>query len=104
MLRLLVADGNVAEDRRRISQTAGETFAESYAKVLWSIVPEAQIEIITPADEGVKPASDLGSYDGIAITGSLLSIYKAEPASLRQIDFVREVFARRVPVFGSCWG
>jgi GMP synthase (glutamine-hydrolysing) len=24
--------------------------------------------------------------------------------SLRQIDFVREVFARGIPMFGSCWG
>jgi GMP synthase (glutamine-hydrolysing) len=33
-----------------------------------------------------------------------LNIYQREASSLRQIDFVREVFARAIPMFGSCWG
>ena len=46
----------------------------------------------------------MDSYDGIAITGSALNLYKAETASLRQVDFARTVFASHVPLFGSCWG
>ena len=69
---------------------------------LASIVPDARPRF--PADENPKLAAPLKSFDGIAITGSALNIYKGEPASLRQIDFAREVFARRIPFFGSCWG
>jgi GMP synthase (glutamine-hydrolysing) len=103
-VRLLVADGDAAEGRRRVAQTAGATFAETYAGVLRTIVPSAQIDIATPADGGTSPPADLGSYDGVVITGSSLNVYKRESPSLRQIDFVREVFDRGVPMFGSCWG
>lgn len=104
MLRLLVADGDVAEGRRRVAQTAGATFSETYAEVLRNLSPAARIDIATPADEGTGLPADLGSYDGVAITGSSLNIYKREPGTLRQIDFVREAFRRGIPIFGSCWG
>ena len=44
------------------------------------------------------------AYDSVAITSSALTIYQREIESLRQIDFVREVFALGIPMFGSCWG
>jgi GMP synthase (glutamine-hydrolysing) len=104
MLRLLVAEGNTSAGRRRIAESAGATPAESYADVLRAIAPDANVDICTPADEGAMVPAPLDSYDGVAITGSSLNIYQREVASLRQIDFVREVFARAIPMFGSCWG
>jgi GMP synthase (glutamine-hydrolysing) len=104
MPRLLVADGNTSDVRRRIAESAGSTPAESYADVLRTIAPDAHVDIFTPADEGAAPPAPLDAYDGIAITGSSLNIYQREAASLRQIDFVREVFACAIPMFGSCWG
>jgi len=104
VLRLLVVEGNTPAGRRRIAESAGATPAESYAAVLRTIAPDAIVEICTPADgEGTTP-EPLDSYDGVAITGSSLNIYQREIESLRQIDFVREVFARGIPMFGSCWG
>jgi GMP synthase (glutamine-hydrolysing) len=104
LLRLLVVEGNTPAGRRRIAESAGATPAESYAAVLRTIAPDAIVEICTPADgEGTTP-EPLDSYDGVAITGSSLNIYQREIESLRQIDFVREVFARGIPMFGSCWG
>jgi GMP synthase (glutamine-hydrolysing) len=102
-LCLLVADGEIADGRRRVAETAGATFAESYANILRDIA-NAVVDIFTPADENATPPRDLGAYDGIAVTGSSLNIHKRERASLRQIEFVREVFARGIPMFGSCWG
>jgi GMP synthase (glutamine-hydrolysing) len=104
MLRLLVAEGNTSAGRRRIAEWAGATPAESYAAVLRGIAPDAVVDICTPADDGATIPQSLSSYDGVAITGSALNIYKRETASLRQIDFVREIFARAIPMFGSCWG
>jgi GMP synthase (glutamine-hydrolysing) len=104
MVRLLVADGEAAEGRRRVARTAGSTFSQTYARVLQGLVPAAHIDIATPADEGAALPADLASYDGVAITGSSLNIYKREPVTLRQMEFVKETFRRGIPVFGSCWG
>jgi len=104
MLRLLVADGNNEAGRRRIIEAAGATAAESYRDVLRSIVPDAAIDICTPADTGAGTPQAIDSYHGVAITGSSLNIYERDESSLRQIDFIRDVFARGVPIFGSCWG
>jgi GMP synthase (glutamine-hydrolysing) len=100
--RLLVVEGNTAADRRRIAEFSGATPGESYAKVLAALAPDAHVDICAPADAGAVAPID--SYDGVAITGSALNIYKREAASLRQVDFMREIFARGVPAFGSCWG
>jgi GMP synthase (glutamine-hydrolysing) len=104
VLRLLVAEGNTASDRERIVASAGSTPGKSYAKVLRALAPDARVDIFTPADEGARLATPLDAYHGVAITGSALNIYKREPESLRQIEFVRELFARGIPTFGSCWG
>src|SRR5258708_13777318 len=103
MLRLLVAEGNTRGGRRRIAETAGGTPGEGYAEVLRAIAPDAMVDICTPADEGAATPQPLNSYDGVAITGSALNIYNRDTESLRQIDFVRELFARGIPMFGSCW-
>jgi GMP synthase (glutamine-hydrolysing) len=104
VLKLLVLEGNTAAGRQRIAESAGATPAESYAAVLRSIAPRAAVDVATPADAGFVLPQPLESYDGIAITGSALNIYKREVESLRQIDLVREIFARGIPMFGSCWG
>jgi GMP synthase (glutamine-hydrolysing) len=104
VLRLLVVEGNTQAGRRRIAESAGATPAESYAAVLRGIAPDAIVDICTPADGDGATPQPLDSYDGVAITGSSLNIYERDIASLRQIDFVREVFTRGIPMFGSCWG
>jgi GMP synthase (glutamine-hydrolysing) len=104
MLRLLVAEGNTPAGRRQIAESAGAMPAESYADVLRAIAPDAVVDICMPADQGSAIPQSLDCYDGVAITGSSLNIYHREMESLRQIDFVREVFARGIPMFGSCWG
>ncbi len=104
MLRLLVVEGNTTAGRRRIAESAGATPAESYAAVLRAIAPDAIVDICTPADGSGTTPQPLDSYDGVAITGSSLNIYNREIESLRQIDLVREIFARGIPMFGSCWG
>ncbi|GGC85178.1 type 1 glutamine amidotransferase [Chelatococcus reniformis] len=104
MLRLLVADGGSAEGRRRMVEMVGATASESYADVLRAIAPDAVVDICTPADEAAALPAALDSYDGLALTGSALNIYRREPEALRQVDFVQAAFARGLPIFGSCWG
>ncbi|MCC8973765.1 type 1 glutamine amidotransferase [Bradyrhizobium brasilense] len=104
MLRLLVLEGNTLAGRRRIAETAGAMPAESYAAVLRSLAPRVVVDIATPADASFALPQPLEAYHGIAITGSALNIYQREVEALRQIDLVREIFVRGVPMFGSCWG
>jgi GMP synthase (glutamine-hydrolysing) len=103
-MRLLVAEGNKAADRRRIAMSAGATPGESYARVLRTLALGAQVDICSPADLDPAVPAPLESYDGVAFTGSALNVYKREPESLRQVDLMRELFARGTPIFGSCWG
>jgi GMP synthase (glutamine-hydrolysing) len=104
LLRLLVLEGNSPAGRRRIAETAGATPGESYASLLRTIAPGVVVDIHLAADEGATMPRPLEHYHGVAITGSSLNIYKREAESVRQIEFVREVFARGISMFGSCWG
>ena len=103
-MRLLVAEGNVRDDSRRIADSVGATPSQRYADVLSLLAPDAEIDICTPADAAPDLPKPLEAYHGVVVTGSALNIYKREPGSLRQIDFLRETFSRGIPIFGSCWG
>jgi len=63
------------------------------------------VDIIYPADPGVSlpEGSALNGYDGLAWTGSSLTVYKDEPAVTAQIELARAAFQSKVPSFGSCW-
>jgi GMP synthase (glutamine-hydrolysing) len=105
-LRLLVVEGSTAEARALLQERGFKLFGEAYADVLRSLAPDAVVDICFPADAGANlPArTGLADYDGAAITGSALNLWKAEPESLRQVEFAREIFASRIAFFGSCWG
>jgi GMP synthase (glutamine-hydrolysing) len=100
-MRLLVAEGNSAAGLRGF---AGQTPSESYAAVLREIAPDATVDIGFPADADPRIPAPLASYDGVVVTGSALTIHRREPESLRQVEFARAVFAKGLPMFGSCWG
>jgi GMP synthase (glutamine-hydrolysing) len=104
MIRLLVAEGNSARSRARIAETAGATPGQAYAAVLRALAPETRVDICAPGDGDAATPEPLDSYHGVVFTGSALNIYEREPESLRQIAFMRELFGRGLPVFGSCWG
>lgn len=105
-LRLLVVDGNERDARDRHQADFGLAPGAAYAATLAGLAPEAVCDICFPADAGANlpDAGGIEGYDGVALTGSKLHLWAREPATLRQIEFARAVFAARVPFFGSCWG
>jgi GMP synthase (glutamine-hydrolysing) len=105
-LRLLVVEGNTAAGRARHLATNGATASDAYAAVLKDVASDAVVDICFPADPGANLPDEGGiaGYDGVAITGSALNLWKAQPESLRQVELARTVFAAQVPFFGSCWG
>ncbi len=104
--RLLVVEGNTPKARARQAEYTGQSYSEAYSDVLRGIAPDAVVDICFPTDEGanIPDVGGIEGYDGIAITGSSLNLYKAEPESLKQVELVRSIFETGVPIFGSCWG
>lgn len=109
-LRLLVADGNPPDMRARHAAKSGRSPGDFYAAVLEelarSLTLSARIDVHHPADPGANLPSgaELAAYDGVAITGSGLNLWKRQRESLVQVDFARAVFEAGTPFFGSCWG
>lgn len=102
-LRLLVLDAYDAAGRQAL-RGAGATLAgELYRRLLVDLEPAAQVDVAALGDDGFDPPAELRSYDGIAWTGSNLTIHRDTPAVRRQLDLARAAFAAGVPSFGSCW-
>ena len=74
--------------------------------MLQRCAPGATVDIIYPADPdaALPHGAAVEQYDGIAWTGSSLTIYDdTDPQVTGQIEFAREAYKCRVPSFGSCW-
>jgi GMP synthase (glutamine-hydrolysing) len=101
----LVIDGYHRSGREELAAGGATTAGELYAKMLQRIVPESSVDIIYPADPGVSlpQGAALRSYDGIAWTGSSLTVYADDTRVKPQIDLAKAAFEAHVPSFGSCW-
>jgi len=104
-LHLLVADGNSALVRERQMARTGSTFGTGFAALLQTLMPDCKTAICCPADaDAAAPAGGFEAYDGVVLTGSLLSAYENRPEVHRQIAFLRAAADAARPIFGSCWG
>ena len=105
-LRLLVAESESPEHREARRASVGRSSGETYQKTLGEIAPGAILDRATPSDSerDIPGRAELEAYDGIILTGSPLHLYKETPETLRQIAFMRAVFASGTPAFGSCAG
>ena len=102
-LRILIAEGNPPAMRERHAAQSGRTPSEFYGDVLSGVAEglgeTLAIDLCFPADEGANLPSgeDLAGYDGVAITGSGLNLWKQERESLAQVTFARAVFGSQSP-------
>ena len=104
--RLLVIEGNSPHTMALHVAAGGIPASRGYSDLLRELLPGASVDICYPGDpSAVLPeGQSLEGYDGVAITGSALHIYKGGPEVARQIDLVRTLLETGTPVFGSCWG
>jgi GMP synthase (glutamine-hydrolysing) len=104
--RLLVIEGNTPETMAEHITFGGTPASKGYSDLLRELLPGAAVDICYPADtKALLPKGEaLLGYDGIAITGSSMHVYKGGDAVTRQVDLVREALTTGTPVFGSCWG
>lgn len=105
-LHLLVLDAYAPEGRAHLRGAGGTEAGRLYERMLRGLAPRAVIDVAYPADPDAALPSGvaLEDYDGIAWTGSSLTIHQGGDARVeRQIAFARAVFEAGVPSFGSCW-
>ncbi len=101
----LVIDGYDRAGRETLASGGATPAGELYANMLRKCRPGCTIDIIYPADAGVSlpRGAALESYDGIAWTGSSLTVYADDPRVGPQIELAKAIFEAQVPSFGSCW-
>ncbi len=103
--RFIVVDGYSREGREDLRAGGATPAGELYAQMLKKCAPGATVDIVCPADPdaALPRGAAIGQYDGIAWTGSSLTIHKPDPKVTPQIDFARAAYDAGVPSFGSCW-
>ncbi len=101
----LVLDGYSRAGREDLQAGGASTAGALYERMLTEHCPGATVDILYPADPDASlPAgAAIGHYDGIAWTGSSLTVYKPDREVRAQIEFADAAFAAGVPSFGSCW-
>ena len=105
--KYLVLDGYSTTGREDLRSGGATTAGELYAGMLRKCTPggEADVDIVFPADPAASlpEGASITQYDGIAWTGSSLTVFEPGPAVTPQIEFARAAFEAKVPSFGSCW-
>jgi GMP synthase (glutamine-hydrolysing) len=104
-LKFLVLDGYSRAGREDLEAGGASTAGKLYERMLKAYDKAVEVDVIYPADPDSKlpQGAGLTDYDGIAWTGSSLTVYHDTEEVRRQIEFARAVFEAGVPSFGSCW-
>lgn len=103
--RFLVVDGYSPEGRADLEAGGASTAGVLYRRMLQTCCPGSAVEILYPADPGTHfPAgTELRGFDGLAWTGSSLTVWKDDPRVTPQLELMKAAFEYGVPSFGSCW-
>jgi len=104
-LRFLVVDGYARQGREDLQAGGASSAGQLYERMLRECSPGCDVDVVYPADPDSRldHGKGLDQYDGVAWTGSSLTIYKDDPRVTPQIEFARAAFEAGVPGFGSCW-
>ena len=104
-VRFLVLDGYSKEGRDDLEAGGASTAGVLYKKMLKRCLPGSEVDILYPGDPdaSIPKGTAIEQYDGIAWTGSSLTVHQPDPKVTPQIEFARAAFDAGVPSFGSCW-
>ena len=106
-MNILIVDGNEKEASDKYTEMGMDTQYEVYKKVLENLSDyQPNISIVHPSIKNnyLPKGINLGDFDGIAWTGSLLNIYDMTGSIINQIDLAKNLFTKKNKIFGSCWG
>lgn len=105
-MRFLVVESETAEERAHRRESAGKSSGETFAATLDQLAPGCDVTLVTPSDGAheLMTADEIAGFDGVFLSGSPLHVYCETPETMRQLEFMRRVFASGTPSFGSCAG
>lgn len=108
-LRILVVDGYQEKSRVEFEKTGLPLASSLYADMLSEQAQKENIKLkfdtIIPCQENFEyDSNSFSSYDGACFTGSSMSAYSKERDCTIQVEIMKDLFAKNISTFGSCWG
>ena len=106
MKKILIVEGNTAEENGSFTEAGIKTHTESLKESLDYLNTELILEVVNPSsDKNIQFFNDkLKSYDGLIWGGSSLNIYNNTQEIRRQIEFMKNCQNKVKNILGICWG
>ena len=106
MKKILIVEGNPAEENQQFTTAGIQTHTESLKHSLSYFTDNLIIDVANPSsDKNIQEiANNLESYDGLIWGGSSLNIYNDTPEIRRQIEFMKECQKKIKKILAICWG
>ena len=106
MKKILIVEGNPAEENNQFTLAGIQTHTESLKHSLSYYTDKLVIDVANPSSD-IKIEdiiNNLESYDGLIWGGSSLNIYNATPEIKKQIEFMKECQKKIKKILAICWG
>ena len=106
MKKILIVEGNTAEENGSFTEAGIKTHTESLRESLKYISRDLIIDVVNPSsDKNVDSFNDkLHTFDGLIWGGSSLNIYNDTPEIKKQIEFMKNCQSKVKNILGICWG
>ena len=106
MKKILIVEGNTAEENRSFTEAGIKTHTESLRESLKYISKDLIIDVVNPSsDKNIYNFNDkLHTFNGLIWGGSSLNIYNDTPEIKKQIEFMKNCQKKVKNILGICWG
>ena len=106
MRKILIVEGNTAEENGSFTEAGIKTHTESLRESLKYISNDLIIDVVNPSsDKNIDSFNDkLHTFDGLIWGGSSLNIYNDTPEIKKQIEFMKNCQNKVKNILGICWG
>ena len=106
MKKILIVEGNTAEENRSFTEAGIKTHTESLKESLEYLSKDLILDVVNPSsDQNINSFNEkLYTYDGLIWGGSSLNIYNDTPEIKKQIEFMKNCQNKVKNILGICWG
>ena len=106
MKKILIVEGNLAEENKNFSEAGIQTHTESLKDSLNYLGEKLTLDVVNPSsDQNIQIFNEkLHTYDGLIWGGSSLNIYNDTPEIRKQIEFMKNCQKKVKNILAICWG
>ena len=106
MKKILIVEGNTAEENGSFTEAGIKTHTESLRESLEYLSQDLILDVVNPSsDQNINSFNKkLYTYDGLIWGGSSLNIYNDSPEIKKQIEFMKNCQNKVKNILGICWG